>query len=370
MKALVKFALPFFVLLFVFSFPEAKASSANWLRKINHVHAVSLSDSVYMVQQGDTYYSLSKRFHIPIDSLQKWNGEQLLIGQELYLTRHVISGGATNTAAKANVSSSPVAINSSSATSQSAQSTSASAADLPTTIEAKTKQRVLVIPFDPYLYFSDADYEIARQSRIPRQNVRYVFRGRLNALLTPKGYESIHLLGGVYRDSVDELSEIYKSLNYGYQDNKKSKYNHEPKEETKNTSEALKWVERQKEKLGIKDKPKEVPVAQDEKKHFGVEVKNPEFFDYFNNQYGIDYYVFINQFEVKTVYEHCLDRAAQNYERNFTVHYSIYDNKGELVSGNRIKVPYESNINDVQRIVEDNMPTVAQKVLADLPSSE
>ncbi|MCC9138732.1 LysM peptidoglycan-binding domain-containing protein [Pontibacter silvestris] len=368
----MKFALPFFVFLLVFTIPKTNASPADWLVKINHIDAVTLSDSIYVVQQGDTYYSLSHQFNVPIDSLQKWNGKQLLIGQELSLVRPVEN--VTITVSKAEASAVPVSkpatTSKASVASQNAESTSAYAADVPTTIEAKTKQRILVIPFDPYLYFSDADYEIARQSKIPRQNVRHVFRGRLNALLAPKGYESIHLLGGVYRDSVSELSRIYESLNYGYQDNKESKYNHEPKQEAKETGAALKWVERQKEKLGIKDKPKEVPVAQDETKHFGVEVKDPEFFGYFNDQYGIDYYVFINQFEVKTVYEHCLDRAAQNYERNFTVHYSIYNSKGELVSGNRVNVPYESNINDVQRIVQDNMPTVAQKVLADLPASK
>ncbi|AKD03380.1 LysM peptidoglycan-binding domain-containing protein [Pontibacter korlensis] len=386
MKSIVPIALANLILLFVFSLNQAQAAPASLGKSINLHAVVAQSDSVYQVQQGDTYYSLSRRFGIPLDSLQSWNNNKLQIGQSLYLinpnkNRQVAAKPATTVpAAKAApvaqaTSSAPTPAPKTTATKSTAvppkatESTSASPAQTPKPAAYKTKSRILVVPFDPHLYFSDADMEIARQSRIPLQNVRHVFRRRLNAMLAPEGYETIHLLGGVYRDSVSELSRLYKSLNYAYLDNKQSRYNHQPavKEEK---GGMLNWVKEQKGKLGIKNEPAVLPVAQDPDKHFGVTVKDPEFFSYFNNQYGIDYYVFINQFEVKTVYENCLDRAAQNYERDFTVHYSIYDSKGELVSGNKVKVPYESNINDVQRIVSDSMPNMAKRVLADLPTAK
>ncbi len=356
-------------LIFLFAFYTAQAAPA---AKLHQIQAASTpADSVYLVQQGDTYYSLSRRFSVPLDSLQKWNNNTLQVGQTLYLLRPAaISAVNAGTASrkpdtrksrekKAGVSGLPSRAN---------ESTSASVAPAPASAEIKTKSRILVIPFDPYLYFSDADYEIARQSHIPRQNVRHVFRGRLNAMLAPKGYETIHLLGGVYRDSVSELSRIYKSLSYSYQDNKQSRYNHQPTVKEEQIG-AVAWMKRQKEKLGMSEEQAPVSIAQDPSKHFGVAVKDPNFFSYFNGQYGIDYYVFINQFEVKTVYENCLDRAAENYERDFLVHYSIYDSNGELVSGNKVNVPYQSNINDVQAIVSDNMPHMAKRVLADLPAA-
>lgn len=379
MKTVCSFALTSFLLLFAFASNAAEAAPAAKQFSNSRYTLAAPGDSVYLVQQGDTYYSLSRRFNIPLDSLQKWNGNTLQIGQTLYLARQT-KPAERGTAAVDKPAARPVvtaaksvpagkAAATGTTAAQVAESNSASPAPAPSPAESKTKSRILVIPFDPYLYFSDADYEIARQSHIPRQNVRHVFRGRLNAMLAPKGYETIHLLGGVYRDSVSELSRVYKSLNYSYQDNKQSRYNHQPvvKEEEKG---AVAWVQRQKEKMGLKGEPESLPIAQDPNKHFGVKVKDPNFFSYFNGQYGIDYYVFINQFEVKTVYENCLDRAAENYERDFLVHYSIYDSNGELVSGNKVRVPYESNVNDVQRIVSDNMPNMAKRVLADLPAGK
>ncbi|WP_299755049.1 LysM domain-containing protein [uncultured Pontibacter sp.] len=387
MNSIVKATLTNLIFILVLAFNQAEASTSVWPENINLNAVAAPSDSVYQVQQGDTYYSLSRRFNVPLDSLQRWNKNILQIGQTLYLInpnkkKQLASTKASAAkpapVAKAAPAKTPAATASTAAkptpekaaaTHKTVESTSAFPAPEPKPAAYKTKSRILVVPFDPHLYFSDADYEIARQSRIPRQNVRHVFRGRLNAMLAPQGYETIHLLGGVYRDSVSELSRLYKSLNYAYSDNKQSRYNHQPTVK-EDKGGMLNWVKDQKDKLSIKGEPAVLPVAQDPNKHFGVTVKDPDFFSYFNNQYGIDYYVFINQFEVQTIYENCLDRAAQNYQRDFTVHYSIYDSKGELISGNKVKVPYESNINDVQRIVSDSMPNMAKRVLSDLPTAK
>lgn len=363
MKPLVTYCLTNLILLFVFVLNTASAAPAADAIRIPASAATTASgDSIYLVQPGDTYYSLSRRFNVPVDSLQRWNGAELQAGQQLYLINP--KGKATAKAAKPAPKASPAPQNRQST----ASSNSARPAPAPKPASYKTKSRILVIPFDPHLYFSDADAEIARQSRIPMQNVRHVFRGRLNAMLAPDGYETIHLLGGVYRDSVSELSRLYGSLHYDYQNNKQSRYNRQP-EVKEEKGGVLNWVQEQKSKLGVKEEKAPLHVSKDPDKHFGVTVKDPEFFSYFNNQYGIDYYVFVNQFEVKTVYENCLDRAAQNYERDFTVHYSIYDSSGQLVSGNKVKIPYESNINNVNRIVSDSMPSMAERILSDLPNA-
>ena len=52
-----------------------------------------LAKEVYIVQKGDTLYSISRRFNIPIEELKKNNNlmdDILSIGQELYLTNNII----------------------------------------------------------------------------------------------------------------------------------------------------------------------------------------------------------------------------------------------------------------------------------------
>jgi hypothetical protein len=108
-------------------------------------------------------------------------------------------------------------------------------------------------------------------------------------------------------------------------------------------------------------------LAKDEGKYFAVKIKDPNFFAIFNTKYHPDYYIFVSQFEVKTNYENCLDRARQNYERNFVTHFSIFDNMGNLVSGGRVKNQYESNNNRIEKILADNIPAIAEKIMDELP---
>jgi hypothetical protein len=236
----------------------------------------------------------------------------------------------------------------------------------------KEAQRVLVIPFDPYLYFSDADNDIAWHSSIPKQNVRYIFRTRLNAFVDPKGFESINLLGGAFRENQNDLDRIYKSVTYSYQPVAISKNNPLPVTE-KTGHVAAAWIQKQKEKLTAPPSPEftgSTSVAKDPTKYYGVKVKDPDLYRYFNQHYAVDYYLFINQFEIHTDYTNCLDRTQNDFVREFLVHYTIFDNQGNLIAGNRVKVPYISHVNDIEKIIRDNLNQMAQRMLADLPQPQ
>ncbi len=201
--------------------------------------------------------------------------------------------------------------------------------------------------------------------------MRYIFRTRLNAFIDPKGFESINLLGGVFRDSVDEINKIYKSLSYSYQDISQSKYNPQPVAEKPVTAGATAWLQKQKDKISTPNTFATKPsIAQDETKYYGVKVKNPDFYAHFNKHYAVDYYLFINQFEIHTDYTSCLDRTTQNFVREFLVHYTIYNANGELIAGNKVKIPYVSNINEVDKIVRDNLNKMATRIISDLPRSQ
>jgi LysM repeat protein len=396
----------------------------------------------HVVEKGDTYYSLSHRYQVPVDSLKRWNGESLTLGATVQVSftagkkavapkpqtapvkpqaaavkplpmvkpqaaaikpqpaapkpkpqpegkKTQPAAGKTPASATAISAAKPGAATKSGLAPKApakaatnlktakpaAASTAASTTRSPYTgppeyaPAKKEAQRVLVIPFDPYLYFSDADNDIALQSGIPKQNVRHIFRGRLNAFMDPKGFESINLLNGAFREGQDELARIYKSVSYSYQPITYSKYNPLPMTEKTGTG-AVAWIQKQKEKLSAPPAPEAAgnsSVAKDPAKYWGVKVKDPDLYRYFNQNYAVDYYLFINQFEIHTDYTNCLDRTQNDFTREFLVHYTIFDNQGNLIAGNKMKVPYISHVNDIERIVRDNLNKMAQRILADLP---
>jgi LysM repeat protein len=390
---------------------------------------------VHKVQPGETFYSLSKKYNTTVDELMKLNNIQLKAGQEIVVgyknqnqdlasTKNNNSSTSSNTQTtnssqssnnsvkqqevkkqeevkkevkestelvKANEQGTTAEVkketqnvatgNNSVTKSNTTQPTNTNTITNKTVVVPSSdpgtypydssRKQVLIIPFDPYLYFSDADDEIAARSNIPRTKVRQIFRKRLNALLEAPGYENIHLLGGKAKDSLSDMNKIYSMVTYNYQQVVQSPYYKESEAanpvEVKKTSNKN-WLERQKDKLLSSDESgSKYDIPTDYGSYFGVQIKNQDFYTYFNTKYSVDYYIFVSQFEVKTNYEHCLDRAAQNYDRTFTTHFSIFDSNGKQIAGNKFKTHYNSNSNYIYTIVADNVEKIANRILADLP---
>ncbi len=343
---------------------------------------------VHVVKPGETLFSLSKQYGVEIGELLKWNGMELKAGQKLVVGHKEKEENSATTESETNNNNTEVTSNSNSNnTTNTSENTTATEVvtkgTKPETEEIRlivhkkydydpTLKQVLIIPYDPHLYFSDADDEIAAVSKIHRTQVRNVFRKRLNALLDPEGFETIHLLGGAHSDTLTDLNKIYESVSYNYQDILYSPYveqnlQSKPGQEKKGMGS---WVKGQLKRIrGQEPEPTSIrnPHEGAKGKYFGVKIRDPQFFDYFNQKYSVDYYVFINQFEVITDYEHCLDRATNNFRRYFVTHFSIFDKNGEQIAGNKFRVYYNSNTNYVLKIVADNMPQVADRVMSELP---
>ncbi|HEX8548646.1 MAG TPA: LysM peptidoglycan-binding domain-containing protein [Cytophagaceae bacterium] len=353
---------------------------------INQSKAKDDSKVYHKVQPGETLYSLSKKYNVPLNDLLKLNNMEIKAGQQIVIADKTFATPsptvktvepavtvAKQPEPKQIVEDRPVAVVAKTTPSvakveeKKVNPAVALAIEKPYDFDPTMKQ-VLIIPFDPYLYFSDADDEIAAKSNIPRNKVRQVFRRRMNALIDHPAYENIHLLGGQIKDSISDLNKIYASVTYNYQEILENPYYHPPQDLINGSKSKgnKNWLAKQKDKL-IPDEASKKAKEKETGKYFGVIIKNPDFFNYFNAKYNTDYYVFINQFEVKTNYDNCLDRAALNYERTFTTHFSIFDNKGKQVAGNQFKTHYNSNSCNVYQIVGDNMKKIADRVVAEIP---
>lgn len=348
--------------------------------------------NVHTVAPGETLYSLSKKYDVSVGDLLKWNGMELRAGQQLVVGYK--SQGESAPEIEEEDEEEEDAPEAATLTKPEEEKPKRERAEptkadvhIYTSTDLKgdeyrvydydtNMKQVLIVPFDPHLYFSDADDEIAEVSRIPRIKVREVFRRRLNVLLAPRGYESIYLLGGKSKDTLSDLNKIYGSVTYNYQDvlysdayMKTLADEEEEKEPTASSAdEKVKdWIKKTRDKLTDPQNDEQAHREKFKGKYFGVRVTDPRFFDYFDRKYSIDYYIFINQFEVITDYEHCLDRSVGNYKRYFIAHFSIFDKAGNQIAGNKFRVDYDSNSNDIHKICGDNMIKIADRVLRELP---
>lgn len=330
--------------------------------------------TIHTVKPGETLYSIAKIYGITVDDIMKANNMDVKAGQSLVIkgAKTTEKPKETNTTNTTTTSVTQITETQEKEVVQEQKTNETFTGENYSNPALKTKKRVLLVPFDPYLYFSDADDEMARHSRMTRPQVRQVFRKRLNALIEPRGYETLRMIGGGHnKDTIDDVNKVYASVTYNYQKTVTPKnimpegYQQPKSGGVNNVSN---WVNNKINNGNNNNMQSGNTNSKGlQEMYFGVKVKDPEFFNYFNNKYLIDYYIFVSQFEVKTNYENCLDRSRGDYERDFIVHYSIFNKKGEQIAGNRIKIFYNSNANDVWKIASDNMQKAADAILADVP---
>ncbi len=359
--------------------------------------APEIDDNQYhTVEKGETFFSISRKYNIPVGELLKANNIELKAGQKIVLKKGpsttVKQTEENDNSTSFNAGSTKADLSEVKETAKETKQTKAPApeptadkttkeTDMAANVPAKSAptetsptsysdytnstKRVLVIPFDPYLYFSDADDEIAGVSHIHRTKVRQAFRKRLNAYLEPKGFETIHLLGGNAKDSTTDLNRIYSSISYTYDDVMMTGIRPDDK-----PINPLATGSAKKDKTPSNHPPalqSRASLAKDDAKYFAVKIKDPNFFPFFDAKYRPDYFIFVSQFEIKTNYENCLDRARQNYERTFVTHFSIFDKTGTQISGGKLRSNYESGTNNLEKILADNIPGMAEQIMAELP---
>lgn len=216
-------------------------------------------------------------------------------------------------------------------------------------------QKILIIPFNPKMYMSDADKEIIEASNLDFTRLVDNFRYGLAILLKDKlspYYEAKVLFNKAASDSIDDLPLIYSSLTY--------------------RAEILKdgsGLAQRDEASNSHMKNGELAVKKDSREKFiNIVVKNQELLPLLTSKYGLDYFIFINQFEIKSDLSDYAAVGINNYSRNINVHYTILDVENKEIAKNIAKVNFPSKINNVQEIINRFLPTIADNILFSLPN--
>lgn len=241
--------------------------------------------------------------------------------------------------------------------------------------------KVMIIPFNEDNYFCDSDQDLAKYNKKRVQEISKMFKEgvdfNVNARILSK-YDTKQMLNDPNEDVQKDLEAIYTGLAYHMEEPHHyegcSCYMHENKDQT--------FYEKFESKLKIKDESREDLESEDmyntgeyvepanEKKYMSVSIRRPEMLTYLNEKYGTDLFVFINQFELKTNYEACLDRSIKKFTRDVLVHFSIFDKNSNLVYGDVVTVHIPSNTNDLDQIIRNNFPVVAEHLTANLPKQK
>ena len=218
------------------------------------------------------------------------------------------------------------------------------------------EHHILLIPYDPRFYLSDADRDIAEVTRKTPDLIRETFHNRSEWFAWRElkhHYPTVSLLQHDSLDAyVQAAGSVFAVTAFEY-----------AKPTVK--SHTINLPESNKEALDSRIASSYLNT-DDHKLYMKADIRNKSVLDSLANQFGTDIFVFLTQFEIKTNYKSCLDIANQIYEREIRLHFTIYDRNGKLINGNYAVATIPSNVNQMDEIILKCFPLLAKGVAAAL----
>lgn len=221
--------------------------------------------------------------------------------------------------------------------------------------------KVMLIPYDPLFYLSDAEIDIAEATKKDPLSIRESFRKNIDyniKRVISKFRPCIALLSDM--DSMPSLKEtlisIYSKTGYRYdkplpipfkqadQDSVKSKKNPLAKNE-EDSKIAAQYI-----------------TAKRDAHYMNAILSKPSLLNELYGQYGTDVFVFVNQLEIKTNYSSCLDIANKIFKREIMLHFSVFDKEGKQLAGAFALSFFPSDSNNAFDIMKNCFPELAMFV--------
>ena len=210
-----------------------------------------------------------------------------------------------------------------------------------------TKPTILVIPYMPAMHLSDADQDISEESEMNINDVRVAFRT------------------GIVKKLNQQFSEIYDARvpDEGFVSRSEKDYDmlyHSIAFEQDSTSPI-----KNPKRFAVVDttiKGKKTKQKEIDKTYINGAVRDPQLLPDYSKKYGADYFILLNEFDIKTHFDDCIDLALKIYRRDLKIHYTIYNKRGQELYGDVAVVHFPSNNNNVNQIIDQNFPKIADYV--------
>lgn len=217
--------------------------------------------------------------------------------------------------------------------------------------------RILIVPHQTMMHFSDADEDISRFSHKDVNQVRNALRLDLESNVHHQllaNFDAISLLRSTTMNGEEDLNKIYQATRY-------TVYSRQSQEEylaTKQSpiSASLKNISNK-----FKRNNKEQTFWVSDSSVMLGAIGNKELFQYLHKKYNEKYILFITQFEINTSNKNSIEWLKQSYKREYTVHYNLFDYTGTLLRAEMITIT-AGNENTLPEIKNKYLILLAQRL--------
>jgi hypothetical protein len=240
-------------------------------------------------------------------------------------------------------------------------------------ISGTNQTSVLVIPFESKMYFSDIDRDISQKTELNFHQIKAKFRAALDQniyIALKKYHKPLSFYSIEPTEAKKELAYIYNSIGY--------KYEVVPEEEVveketvgKKLIGKFKKKDKEEEYIeaGIKN-GQVVSQVDNREKYMKTAISNEKLLPSLDEQYKASYYIFINQLDIKQAADQRYLATDAAYQREIKVHYTIFDATGNEVSSGAIKSRFPSSQNDIDKIIKEQFPLIAERIVSNMMGTD
>lgn len=245
------------------------------------------------------------------------------------------------------------------------------------TASPKKTKKILLVPFDPNIYFNDATEIIAKKDKLTHDEVLLYFREEFNKQLYNALMDSCFVTSLLQtantRDAEEDINNVYSIISYelGLAMPNRPENNEEKQQNFFTKRKERKEEERKKEE--IRQSKTRVENGEIVGKRMSVEDKylhivlhQPEVLAEISRRRNVDYFLFINQFEIKGDYRDPYLSGNSKSQRIMKVHFSLFDSNGKLIHGGFGKNEIPFYLDDKREIVSLYFPEVIRQIIRNI----
>lgn len=227
------------------------------------------------------------------------------------------------------------------------------------------RQSLLLVPFESKMYSSDINKELAEANQMNSseiiqrftaaldQSILYTFQERCNV-------SSFYQLEG--QDITQDLNYIYDNLDLDYELVSKTV----EKSKAEKLKEKLKKKEDDSYQRGSIQGGQIVTKRDIRERYMKAVVKDQKMLDSMHFKFDNKFFLFVNQLDIKNDYSDMIAVQQGTYDRIIQIHYTLYQKDGTILTTGISKTNFPSYQNDINQIIKNNFPILAQYIYDDL----
>ncbi|MCX6352935.1 MAG: hypothetical protein NTX03_13925 [Bacteroidetes bacterium] len=230
------------------------------------------------------------------------------------------------------------------------------------TTKPATEGNIVVLPFQPSMYFNAGDNFICQANNItPGELNKMIRTGIANNMVgdLSLSYNAKHLSDQVQENQkTSDLDLLYRYARYSLE--KKpliAFYKNDNDEDGISNMFGLAKKENAPQYLN--------PAKPNLKSHnyFKARFANDTLITSFSKANNVSYYLFIDHFEMETHFKDCHDMQKNVSKRDLYVHYTLLNAENKFVDGGVVCYTYQSGSNNAKELIKNTMPVLSGMIM-------